>query len=80
MTQKIRFLGHSLSKEGYEPQMDKTEGIREFPVPTNADKVRSFVSLVGFYRVYIPGFSKIASPLYNLLKDKVIFKWGESHL
>ena len=47
----------------------------EWPRPTNIAEVRSFLGLSGYYRRFVKDFSKIASPLTNLLKKVVKFEW-----
>jgi hypothetical protein len=41
---------------------EKVEAIREWSVPRNVIEVRSFMGLVGYYRRFIMGFSKISHP------------------
>lgn len=74
---QIDFLGHSLGDEGYKPQINKVRAISEYPRPTNVDKVRQFLGMLGFYRSFIKNFGKIAHPLYALLKNDVKFHWGD---
>jgi hypothetical protein len=38
--------------------------------------IMRFLGLVGFYRAYIPDFSKIAAPLTKLLRKNERFLWG----
>ena len=71
------YLGHRLSADGYAPLNEKTSCIRKYPVPTNVDAVRSFLGLMSYYRQYIPNFTKLALPLYRLLKKDMPFKWGQ---
>jgi hypothetical protein len=40
-------------------------------------EIRSFLGLAGYYRRIIEGFSKIARPIMELLKEKK-FNWTES--
>jgi hypothetical protein len=40
-------------------------------------EVRSFLGLVGYYRRFIEGFSKIAKPMTSLLEKGREFKWDE---
>jgi len=68
-------LGHVVSKEGIKVDPQKIKEIIEWPRPTNVTKVRSFLGLVGYYNRFIKEFSKIASPLTNLLKKAIKFEW-----
>ena len=46
----------------------KIEAIVNWKPPTNVSEVLSFLGLAGYYRKFVKGFSKIATPLTNLLK------------
>jgi len=46
----------------------KVKVITEWLRPTNVTDIRSFLGLAGYYRRFVNDFSKIASPLTNLLK------------
>jgi len=46
-------------------------------VPKNVGDIRSFHGLASFYRRFVPNFSTIASPLNELVKKDISFKWGE---
>ena len=46
----------------------KIEAIVNWKLPTNGSEVRSFLGLAGYYRKFVEGFLKIATPLTNLLK------------
>jgi hypothetical protein len=39
-------------------------------------QIRSFLGLVGYYRQFIPNFSKIAKPMTQLLEKEVKFQWS----
>ena len=54
---------------------EKIEAIREWSAPKNVTYVRSFMRLVGYYRRFIEGFSKIAHPITSLQKKGVKFQW-----
>lgn len=63
----MKFLGHIVSEEGIETVPEKVRKVREWPVPSNADELRSFVAFARYYRRFVKDFSKIAKPLYDLL-------------
>ena len=71
------YLGHVVSTEGIAPQENKVKAVREFPVPKNPTVVRSFVNLAGYYRRFIPKFSSIAKPLFDLLRKGDEFTWTD---
>ena len=56
MQKKVSFLGHQ-----------KINKMKIWPVPANADELRSFVSFAGYYRRYVKNFSLVAKPLTDLL-------------
>jgi hypothetical protein len=72
---QIHYLGHIISKDGIAVDPEKIEAIREWSVPRNVTKVRSFMGLVGYYRRCIKGFSKIAHPITSLQKKGLKFQW-----
>jgi hypothetical protein len=72
---KIHYLGHIISAAGIEVDPEKIEAIRGWPTPKNVTEVRSFMGLVGYYRRFIKGFSRIASPITSLQKKGVKFEW-----
>ncbi|MCG8621789.1 MAG: DDE-type integrase/transposase/recombinase [Proteobacteria bacterium] len=71
---EITYLAHHVSKEGVKPSPKNLIPIAECPPPKTYTEVKSFVGLVGHYRRFIKGFSKIAAPLHDLTaganKDK----------
>ena len=47
--------------------------------PTTPKQVRAFLRLVGYYRKFIRGFTKIAKPLTLLTRQQVKFDWTPEH-
>jgi hypothetical protein len=72
---KIHYLGHIISAAGMEVDPKKIEAIRGWPTPKNVIEVRSFMGLASYYRRFIKGFSKIASPITSLQEKGVKFEW-----
>jgi hypothetical protein len=46
-------LGHIISKYGIGVDPEKIEAIREWSAPKNVKEVRSFMGLVGYYKIFI---------------------------
>ena len=71
---EINYLAHHVSQKGVLPSKKNLESIAQCPPLDTYTKVKSFVGLVGHYRHFIKGFTKIAAPLYDLTsgdnKDK----------
>lgn len=74
---EISFLGHTVKEGKVLPDSKNLKSIKDALPPNSKKKVRSFLGLTGFYRKFIPNYSKIALPLTNLTKDKVNFIWSE---
>ncbi|KAH9734522.1 Endonuclease [Citrus sinensis] len=61
-----------MSKNGISVDPSKVEAVSQLSRPTNTREVRSFLGLVGYYRRFVEGFSKIAT---LLTKKNVKFVW-----
>ena len=71
--QSIAFLGHIVSSEGIRVDSQKIEAVKQWPRPTSATNIISFLGLAGYYRRLVEGFSSIASPLTRLTQKMVKF-------
>lgn len=76
---EVEFLGHKVSKDGISVLESKTKVIQEWKTPTDVDQLRSFLGLANFYGKFVKEYAYITSPLYDLLKKEVPFKWTETH-
>ena len=74
---EISFLGHIVSSEGIRVDPVKIEAVVNWKPPRSVTEVRSFLSLAGYYRRFVKGFSVIASPLTKLLRKGVMFEWSD---
>jgi hypothetical protein len=74
---EVPFLGHIISNGGISMDLAKVKEIVAWSIPTTVTEIRSFLWLVGYYRRFIEGFSKIAKPMTSLMEKGREFKWDE---
>ncbi|XP_076392691.1 uncharacterized protein LOC143265294 [Megachile rotundata] len=74
---EVDYLGYHVSFEGIRPSDSNIEAVLNYPIPHNSKDVLRFVSLASYFRRFIPGFSIIAKPLYDLVKKEAKFVLGE---
>nr|GFA93845.1 putative reverse transcriptase domain-containing protein [Tanacetum cinerariifolium] len=74
---KVQFLGHVINSEGIHVDPAKIESIKDWVYPRSPTEIHQFLDLVGYYRRFIEGFSKIAKPMTKLTQKKIKFKWGD---
>ncbi|GKD83106.1 putative reverse transcriptase domain-containing protein, partial [Tanacetum coccineum] len=74
---KVQFLGHVIDSQGIYVDSTKIKSIKDWASPKTATEIRQFLSLVGYYRRFIKGFSKIAKSMTKLTQKKVKFDWGD---
>jgi hypothetical protein len=75
LRKEVNYLGHVITENGVRPDPTKVEAVEKFPRPVNEKQLKSFLGMIGYYRKFIPKFSKIASPLHALLKKGASFEW-----
>jgi hypothetical protein len=68
------FLGHIISEGGILVDPSKVEDVLSWNTPKNVSDIRSFLGLVGYYRRFIEGFSKISKPMIELQEKSKTFE------
>jgi hypothetical protein len=73
----VKFLGHTISKDGISMDPTKVHEVMDWKPPKSVHQICSFLGLAGYYRRFIPDFSRITKPMTELLKKGVKFVWSE---
>ncbi|PKU33224.1 hypothetical protein llap_16472 [Limosa lapponica baueri] len=74
--QEIQFLAIKWQDGRRQIPKDVINKITAMSPPTNKKETQTFLGIVGFWRMHIPGYSQIVSPLYEVTRKKNDFKWG----
>jgi len=74
---RVQFLGHVISEDGISVDSSKIQDVLNWKTPESILVIRSFLGLAGYYRQFVPDFSKIARPMTELLKKGVRFNWDD---
>ncbi|XP_017467881.1 PREDICTED: uncharacterized protein K02A2.6-like [Rhagoletis zephyria] len=80
LTRRVEFLGHIIEDGMVKPSETKIEAVKHFPKPTTVRQVQAFLGLTGYFRKFIPDYSRIAHPLSNLLRTNVTFKFDDAEV
>ncbi|GJU91831.1 putative reverse transcriptase domain-containing protein [Tanacetum coccineum] len=66
-----------IDSQGIHVDPAKIESIKDWESPKTPTEIRQFLGLVGYYRRFIEGFSKIAKSMTKLTQKGVKFDWGD---
>jgi hypothetical protein len=72
---KVSFLGHIILEGGISVDPSKIQDVLSWKAPRSVFEICSFLGLVGYYRSFIEGFSKITKPMIELLGKDKKFEW-----
>ncbi|GBG88254.1 hypothetical protein CBR_g46820 [Chara braunii] len=77
---KVDFLGHYVSDQGFHMDDAKITAIAEWPVPTSAKQLRSFLGLTSYYSNFIQGYARYSYVLTStLLRKNPPWAWTPLH-
>ena len=76
----VEYLGRIVSEHGIMADPHKIEVVQNWPRPMDTKEIRSFIGFCSYYRDFIPGFSRVAAPLQELMigekKAKAKIVWS----
>ena len=78
--QEIQFLGIKWQDGRRHIPADVIDKITAMSPPINKKETQSFLGVVGFWRMHVPNYSLIVSPLYQVTRKKNDFTWGPEHV
>lgn len=55
---QVKFLGHIVDRNGVMPDPEKVSAVVDWPTPTTAKELKAFLGLAGYYRRFVPGFTR----------------------
>ncbi len=82
--ESVNFLGHRLSKEGWQPIDERVEFMRNMSKPLTITKLRRVLGTFNFYRIFAKNAAEHLAPLNELLKghprknDRTPIKWTKT--
>ena len=78
LARETLFLGHVVNAHGVATNPAKAAAVRDWPTPTNAGELRSFLGLAGYYRRFVQDFATVASPLHRLTEAGRPYVWDDA--
>ena len=73
----MEFLIVVIGTDGVRMEMEKVQGVVEWPVPKNIKDVQKFLGLVNYYRQFIKDFAKIVRLLHKMTRKEIKWSWRE---
>jgi len=73
----VEYLGYIVDHEGVRVDPKKIKVMQKWPRPKTLKNLRGILGLTSYYRKFVHHYSKIVSPLKNLL-NKDAFKWRDA--
>ncbi|GBG60179.1 hypothetical protein CBR_g3423 [Chara braunii] len=75
---EVTILGFRCFLEGRSPNPKKVDKLMNWPMLLKTvGEVRSFLGVYSFWRIFIPGFAKIAEPLREMVRQGASLGWSD---
>jgi len=72
--ERIRVLGHVISKDGVQPTQSRIKSVQDMPAPQNKQELQSFLGMITHNAKFMPHLSHILHPLHHLLKKNATWQ------
>ena len=66
-----------MSASGVSVDQEKVEAVMSWDRTKPVFEIRSFLGLVGYYRLFIEDFSRLAAPMTRWTRKEVQFDWDD---
>lgn len=76
---EFEYLGHKIDGELRKPSTREIMRFKTIKWPTTAKEVRSVLSALNYYRVYIPHLADMIRPLMVMTRKNAVIKWTQEH-
>ncbi len=70
----VQYLGFIIDNKGVRPDPSRVQALAQWPAPSSAHDLKSFMGGINFYRKFVSHFSQLARPLHQL-SHQVKFIW-----
>ncbi|GBG66562.1 hypothetical protein CBR_g64833 [Chara braunii] len=75
---EVTIMGFRCGAYGRRPDPAKIDKISQWPTPLRTTtEVRAFLGVVGFLRIFMKGFAKIAEPIHAMIREGGTMDWTE---
>jgi transposase InsO family protein len=74
----VKYLGYVIDSKGIHPDLSRADALLQASAPKDHVQLRSVVCAFQFYSRFVPNFSMIAEPLFQLQNQKD-FVWSSRH-
>uniref|UniRef100_A0A5S6QM96 RNA-directed DNA polymerase n=1 Tax=Trichuris muris TaxID=70415 RepID=A0A5S6QM96_TRIMR len=79
LQESVNYLGHRIDADGVHPTDERIAAIKQMPLPTNVQELRSFLGAVNYYSRFISRLQPLCAPLYDFLKAGSQWSWNRQH-
>ena len=73
----VDVLGHNVSDKGILPTAHNWQKLLDFSLPKDLDHLRSFLGMCSFYKKFVPDYSNLVAPLFELLYNTLKLIWSK---